>query len=375
MHVAELRTMALVEYQHHILLQAIDVLGSLQQVAQFLDGGDDDTAVRVVQLTQQDDGIGIAVGCILLEVVVLLHRLIVKVFSVHHKQHFIYHRQLGCQLCRLERCQCLTAARSVPNVPSCPACALQSAVMGVLYLQQDAFGSGYLIRTHHHQVLVDGKHAVFGQDIEQGFFGQEGLGKVLQIVDDVVFGICPIACKLKRVALCLHPSLLLVCFLHMGIAGGVAVIFGKGAVADDEQLHIIEQAIVRPKRLPAVTVDLVECFLDIDPTTLQLYMHQGQTVHQDGHIVAVLGCATGGGVLVEHLHSVVVNVPLVNKADVLCLAIVQEDIYDRVTLDAFGLVFDVEIFIGYLLRKQAFPFGIAQADVIQLLQLHTEVLH
>ena len=263
----------------------------------------------------------------------------------------------------------------MPDVAPCPSGALQAAVVGILYLQQDAFGSRYLIRAHHHQVLVGSEYAILGQDIQQGFLGQKGLGEILQVVDDVVFGICPIAGKLKRVALGFHPHLLLGCFLHMGVSGGVAVILGKGAVADDEQLHIVEQAIVRPKRFTSVTVNLVERFLEVDASALQLHMHQGQSVHKDGHIVSVLGCATRRCILIQYLYRIIMNIALVDKADVLCLAIVQQDIYDGVTLYAFGLVFDVEIFIGYLLCEQAFPFCIAQADAVQLLQLHAEIIH
>ena len=89
-HFAELRTVALVEYQHHILLQAIYVLASLQQVAQFLYGGDDYAATWVVQLALEYGRIGIAVGGILLEVVILLHRLVVQILAVDHKEHLLH---------------------------------------------------------------------------------------------------------------------------------------------------------------------------------------------------------------------------------------------------------------------------------------------
>ena len=104
-------------------------------------------------------------------------------------------------------------------------------------------------------------------------------------------------------------------------------------------------------------------------------MHEGEAIDEDGHIVAVLGRAARGGVLVHHLHMVVVDVAAVDKAYVLRLAIVEADVHDGVALYAFGLVLDIEIFIGYLLREQALPLGIAQADIVQLLQLCVEIVY
>ena len=109
--------MALVEDQHHILVEHVDdFILLLEQDTQFLNRGDDDAAIRVVQLLLQDFIIAVAVGAILLEIVILLHGLVVQIFAVHHKEDFLHTFHFTGQLCRLERCQGLAATRRVPDV-------------------------------------------------------------------------------------------------------------------------------------------------------------------------------------------------------------------------------------------------------------------
>ena len=109
MHITKLRTMALVEYQHDILfrqhLAQLFVLiprGRLHQVREFLYCGDDDAHVVILQLFQQDTGRSVRVGTVLLEVVILLHGLIVQVFSIHHEEHLLDMVHPRSQLCCLE---------------------------------------------------------------------------------------------------------------------------------------------------------------------------------------------------------------------------------------------------------------------------------
>ena len=85
--------MALVEYHDHLLAVDVVVGVILDEVGELLYGGDDDAALAVVQLLFQFLGRGVAVGSALLESVVLLHRLVVEVFSIHHEQYLFYVRQ------------------------------------------------------------------------------------------------------------------------------------------------------------------------------------------------------------------------------------------------------------------------------------------
>ena len=84
-HVAKLRAVALVEYHDHLLAVDVVIGVLLDEIGELLYGGDDDAALAVVQLLFQFLGRGVAVGSALLESVVLLHRLVVEVFSIHHK--------------------------------------------------------------------------------------------------------------------------------------------------------------------------------------------------------------------------------------------------------------------------------------------------
>lgn len=88
-HVAELAAVALVEDDDHVLL--IDLVGRvfLDEGGQFLDGGDDDMGVVVLQLLFQDGGGGVAVGGSLFKAVIFLHGLVVQILPVHHEQHLV----------------------------------------------------------------------------------------------------------------------------------------------------------------------------------------------------------------------------------------------------------------------------------------------
>jgi hypothetical protein len=107
----------------------------------------------------------------------------------------------------------------------------------------------------------------------------------------------------------------------MPVAHGVAVVLGQRAVADDEQLHILEQAAARPEAVALVAVDLVEGLADVHATALEFDVHHRQAVDQHGHIEAggTRACRAHCWclVLIDHLQSVVVDVGLVDQVDVL----------------------------------------------------------
>ena len=96
-HLAKVASVALVKDNHHSLLEDGMVLVLLNEDGEFLYGGDDDTVVAVAavlilvfQLPLKDGGGGVAVRCALLKSVILLHSLVVKVFSIHDEQHLVY---------------------------------------------------------------------------------------------------------------------------------------------------------------------------------------------------------------------------------------------------------------------------------------------
>ena len=192
MHVAKLRTVALVEYQHHVVLQHFQFLFFLQHDGQLLYRGYYYPCCFVVQLSFQYCTVGIAVGAVLLEVVILLHGLIVQVLPVHHKQHFLHFLHSCRQLCCLERCESLSASCGVPDVASSLCCSLPSVLYRSVYSQQYPFRCRYLVWAHRHQILVNCEHAIFRQHVQQSLFSQEGLCEVFKVGNYVVLRIAPI---------------------------------------------------------------------------------------------------------------------------------------------------------------------------------------
>ena len=109
-------------------------------------------------------------------------------------------------------------------------------------------------------------------------------------------------------------------------AGGVGVVLRERAVADHEELHVLEQAGAGPEAVALVAVDLVEGLADVHAAALELDVHHRQAVDEDRHVVAVrrgrAALALRDLVLVDDLQPVVVDVLLVDQVDVLDGAVV-----------------------------------------------------
>ena len=93
-HLAELRTVAFVKDDHH--MPAIDrmLFLFLAEGVEFLNGGDDDTVVVIAHLLGQNRCGFIGRDATFLEFLIFANGLIVEVFTVHHKQHFVHIIQL-----------------------------------------------------------------------------------------------------------------------------------------------------------------------------------------------------------------------------------------------------------------------------------------
>ena len=375
-HVAKLRAVALVEYHDHLLAVDVVVGVLLDEVGELLYGGDDDAALAVVQLLFQFLGRGVAVGSALLESVVLLHRLVVEVFSIHHKQYLFYVRQFGSELCRLEGGEGLARACGVPYVAASVSCAVEFGVVGYLYLVEQFFGGCYLVWAHHHQNLLVGEDAKLGEDVQQGVAGKEGSREVLQIAEHLVLGICPVAGKLKRVAGLLPWLLaLLGLFPDMTVSGSVAIVLGLRAVADHKNLHVLVERAPCPERFPAVAVYLVEGFLQAHASAFQFDVNQGQTIHEDGHVIAVWSLAVVNLVLIDYLGVVVVRVLLVDEVDVFLRAIVEGESLDVVTLYGLCLINNTLTLVGDFRLKETLPLVVGKVEVVEFLELLTKILY
>ena len=308
-HISELAAVALVKDDNAVLAEHLVSFVFRDKVVQLLDGRDDDLIrmiaaffVPVLKLSLQYSGRSVAVGRAFFEAVIFLHGLIVQIFSIHHKQNLVHIRKCGCKLRCLEGGQRFTASCGVPDVPSGIQCSHLLVVGGYLDAVQDALGGCNLIGTHNHQNFFRCENTILGQHIQNGVLGKEGFCKINQVGNHLIVAVCPEGSKLKAVAGFLR---FLFCrfahFLDVAVSGGVGVILGMGSIGDNENLHILIQAACRPEAVSLVALDLVKGFTYCNATAFQLHMDKGQTVHQNGHIVAGVMVALAFLVLIDDL--------------------------------------------------------------------------
>ncbi len=108
-----------------------------------------------------------------------------------------------------------------------------------------------------------------------------------QVGDRLVVRVGPPARELEAVRGLLARPLAAGQLADVPVAGGVAVVLRQRAVADHEQLYVLEQPRVGPEAVALVAVDLVERLADVDTAALQLDVHHRQAVDEDRHVVAV----------------------------------------------------------------------------------------
>ncbi|MFX7140093.1 hypothetical protein ABTH88_19405, partial [Acinetobacter baumannii] len=87
---------------------------------------------------------------------------------------------------------------------------------------------------------------VFGEDVEQRVLGEKGFRETCQLSDGLVFRVGPPTGTGEAVG-GLAFAALGGLFLQMPVTHCVAVILGQRTVADDEKLHVLEQARARPE--------------------------------------------------------------------------------------------------------------------------------
>ena len=148
--------------------------------------------------------------------------------------------------------------------------------------------------------------------------------------------------------------------LQMSETGGVAIVFGERAVGDDEDLDILKQAASRPEALAVVSVDLVEGLFDVNPTTFEFNVDERETVHEDGHVIAVLTGTALRGVLVDDLQGVVVDVVFLDESDVFLGAVIAGKQLDAVFLYDGCFVLYSAVGACYALLEEAFPFSVGE---------------
>ena len=272
-HVAKLATVAFVDDEHDFLIPIgvhhLGVASTLDGNSHLLHRGDDELAVLVLHLTDENVCLVCRVHGALLELVELLGSLRVEVFAINKEYHLLDLRAGGENLCRLERGECLARAGRVPNV---------GVLRGERRLTHKGFHGIDLIRAHHQQnpVRVVQNH-VTRKHLHNVIAGKERFGKVLQIRKADVLPVRPE--ERQRIE---------------KLPVGICKILCVHAVGHDENLDIVKQS---PVGVLLVAHDLVDSLADVYSTPLKLDLHEREAVHENGHVVAVLVLADDGGLV------------------------------------------------------------------------------
>ena len=191
MHIAELTAVTFIKNDDDVLFIDLMCRVLLDKCGEFLNGGDNNTGVGIFKLPFQNGSGRIAVGGTFFKSVIFPHGLIVKIFSVNHKQNFINVGKPGGKLRRFERSERFTAACGMPDITSAVNCSVFFVVVGYLNPIENPFGSRNLIGTHDKQHIFSGKDAISGENIENGMSRKKCLGKVNEVGNNTVFSVRP----------------------------------------------------------------------------------------------------------------------------------------------------------------------------------------
>ena len=262
----------------------------------------------------------------------------------------------------------------MPDITTTLDAAIQLVVVGHIYPLDYPLSGCNLIGSHHHQHLLTGEDTVPGQDVQEGVLGEEGLGEVQKVRDDLVVAVCPEGGELKGVGcpLGLIPSSQFLFFQVVG-SGGVGVVLGVGAIGDDKYLHILIQPRTSPETVPLVSVYLVEGFFELDTPPFEFHMHQGKSIDKDGDVIPGVMGSTSLDILVDDLDIVVVDVGLVNQVDVLALTCIPFEDLDIILLYLGCLGDNTIILVGNAGVEEQFPLIVCELVGVELLQLDPEV--
>ena len=205
-------------------------------------------------------------------------------------------------------------------------------------------------------------------------FGKKSLGEIHQLHDDAVAGIGPITGELEAVTgLIVSPPCTASDLMNVLHAGGVGIIAGVRAVRDNKDLNVFIQARAGPKAVTLITVNLVESLAEGHSAPLEFDMHHRQAVHQDGHVIAAFIGPFRFFILVEHLQAVIMDGLFIYQADVFAAAVIPPEHLDVICLDFAGFFNNTFIGAGNVLIKEALPLGIRKSDLVEQLELLSQV--
>ena len=167
-----------------------------------------------------------------------------------------------------------------------------------------------LVRAHHHQALT-------------GFVQHRVVGDHFCDVTDLQKCICEFFQRFERVILFIGPEE----GLFEVVSTIVSVVFGIHAIADNKDLHILEQAAADPERIPMVAIDLVEGLFQSQTATLKFDLHQRQAVDQQRDVEAGFTRVLLGVELLHlarHLKFVLAPLLFIDKAEPLLGAVITQ---------------------------------------------------
>ena len=103
-------------------------------------------------------------------------------------------------------------------------------------------------------------------------------------------------------------------------------------------------------------------------------MDKGQTVDENGHVIAGVVVALGLHILIDDLQTVVVNVLFVDELNILGSSVVTAQYLYMVGLDGTAFLNDALVSVGKRFREEAFPLAVRKGVVVQKRELPSEVV-
>jgi hypothetical protein len=144
-------------------------------------------------------------------------------------------------------------------------------------------------------------------------------------------------------------------------------------VGYDEELHIFKKSTRCPETLSLIAIDLIECFPDSDSSSLELYMYKGQSIDEDGNIIAIGSHPIIGGILIDDLESIIVYISFIEDIDIFVFTVISLQYFYMIFLYGRCFFDNMLILVGDGSREKMLPLRITKFIFIESLELFPEV--
>ena len=102
-------------------------------------------------------------------------------------------------------------------------------------------------------------------------------------------------------------------------------------------------------------------------------MDKGQTVDENGHVIACIVIALGFHILIDDLQTVVVNVLFVDELNIFGSSVITAQYLYMVGLNGAALFDNTLVSVGEHFREEAFPLTVSKGVVVQKRELPSEI--